>query len=462
MTILFYLVASPVKIKNPWSAIRSHRVHLDHSSFFPQSFKTPQDVTRACLKCHDRAAKEVMKTVHWTWESEPVDIPAHKEPLRIGKKNLLNNFCLGIQGNWAVCCSCHAGYGWENASYDFNLQENVDCLICHDWSGNYGKGDKGLPQPGVDLLAAARSVGYPKRQICAICHVYGGGGMGVKHGDLDESLVNASENLDVHMGRLDLLCVDCHITKEHFIRGTAYSVSVNADHGIACTDCHSPSVHRDERLNRHVASVACNTCHIPTFARKAPTKMAWDWSKAGDGSRADDPHHYLKIKGEFVYQQDVIPDYAWFNRRTGRYILGDHMDPEKTTVLNPPQGSISDPDSRIWPFKIHRAKQPYDKTYRYFLMPVLSGQDGGYWYFFDWDRAFKSAEKFTGLKYSGAYGFAETAMYWPVSHMISPAAQALHCNDCHGSGRFDWQALGYRNDPEKSGGRQSISRQGEN
>lgn len=302
------------------------------------------------------------------------------------------------------------------------------------------------------MNVSARSVGFPTRQNCAVCHIYGGGGMGVKHGDLDETLLNPSEEVDVHMGRHNFLCIDCHRTSRHKILGTAYSVSVNPDHGIACTDCHSETGHRDERLNRHTGSLACATCHVPDFARKAPTKMIWDWSKAGDGSRRDDIHHYLKIKGEFVYQQAVTPEYAWFNRRTGRYILGDPIDPGRVTVLNPPQGSITDPQSRIWPFKIHRAKQPYDVRYRYLLQPVLSGTDG-YWHLFDWDIAFLRAETSTGLKYSGRYGFADTAMYWPVSHMTAPKERALQCADCHNNNRFDWQTLGYRGDPLRVGGR---------
>jgi mono/diheme cytochrome c family protein len=60
----------------------------------------------------------------------------------------------------------------------------------------------------------------------------------------------------------------------------------------------------------------------------------------------------------------------------------------------------------------------------------------------------------TGLKYSGQYGFAETWMYWPSTHMVQPAANALQCNDCHGSnGRLDWKALGYPGDPMVWGGR---------
>jgi hypothetical protein len=116
--------------------------------------------------------------------------------------------------------------------------------------------------------------------------------------------------------------------------------------------------------------------------------MDWDWSKAGDASRQDDPHHYLKIKGEFVYDMNVVPEYAWFNLRSYRYILGDKINPETATYLNRPMGNVGDKKTRIWPFKIHRAKQPYDKVYNYLLPPVTSGA-GGYWDEFDWDKALR-------------------------------------------------------------------------
>jgi hypothetical protein len=57
-----------------------------------------------------------------------------------------------------------------------------------------------------------------------------------------------------------------------------------------------------------------------------------------------------------------------------------------------------------------------------------------------------------GLPYSGKYGFAETAMYWRINHMVVPARDALGCLDCHGGGgRMDWKALGYKGDPLKLG-----------
>ncbi|KAB2853378.1 MAG: cytochrome C, partial [Anaerolineae bacterium] len=54
----------------------------------------------------------------------------------------------------------------------------------------------------------------------------------------------------------------------------------------------------------------------------------------------------------------------------------------------------------------------------------------------------------------GQYGFAPTTSYWPQTHMVAPAEDALQCVDCHGeNGRMDWEALGYPGDPMMWGGR---------
>lgn len=429
------------------------RNHVDHSAFFPDPIKSPQDVTRACLKCHEGAASEVMKTAHWQWLGAEVEVPGHAGKQRIGKKNLLNNFCLSIIGNWAACTKCHVGYGWKDDSYDFTQPENVDCLVCHEHSGLYVKGPAGIPGPEVDLAAAARSVGVPRRENCSVCHSYGGGGQGVKHGDIDSSLENPSERDDVHMGRLGFLCIDCHRTHAHDIKGRAFSVSVEGEEGVACEDCHIGPPHRDQRLNAHLASVACQTCHIPTYARRLPTKTFWDWSKAGDPNRPEDPHVYLKTKGEFIYDQDVIPEYAWFNRTVDRYLLGDRIDPSSVTYINKPRGSIEDKSAKIWPFKVHRAIQPYDAK-KLVLLPAVTSGPGGYWHEFDWDKALRLAAQMAGLEYSGEYGWAKTVMYWPLSHMVTPKERALRCDDCHGErSRLDFNALGYEGDPIVTGGR---------
>lgn len=443
---------------DPWENVPQHPVHTDHSPIIQGPFETGEEVTKTCLDCHEDAATEVMQTPHWTWESEPYDIEGRDEPVTIGKKNQLNNFCIGIQGNWTGCTRCHIGYGWDSAEFDFSNEESVDCLACHDTSGGYVKGGAGIPVEGVDLLSAAQSVGIPTRKNCGDCHFNGGGGNAVKHGDLDSSLYYPQDDVDIHMGKNDFICIDCHRTEDHLVTGRSISLSLDNKNQIACTDCHNDVPHQDERINSHIDSVACQTCHIPAGATRDATKIYWDWSTAGDDTIEESAHEYLKIKGSFIYENDIIPEYHWYNGSAERYLLGDTMDPEGITSMNKPLGNIDDTGAKIFPFKVHRGKQPYDAVYNYFLNPKTVGE-GGYWTDFDWDQALRLGSEISNMEYSGEYGFAETEMYWPTTHMVVPAEQALTCGHCHGEeGRMDWEALGYYGDPIDWGGRFSANR----
>ena len=456
--VIYFLPRADKPSANPEDYLPAKPVHVDHRDIVNGDFQTGQDVTRACLACHEDAALQVMKTTHWTWESKEFNVPWRDVPVTIGKINQINNFCIGTQGNENKCMSCHAGYGWEEGQETALVNpENVDCLACHADLGTYGKGEYGNPAEGVNLLAAAQSVRAPTRENCGKCHFDGGGGNGVKHGDLDESLYFPSENNDVHMGgELDMRCTDCHWTSDHQILGRmiADNYIVDPKEQVSCEQCHASQTHEDERINTHLASVACQTCHIPALATEDPTKIFWDWSQAGQEGREDDHFVYLKIKGEFVYDKNFAPTYLWFNGNNEyRYILGDKIDPNSVTYINKPAGSIDDPTAKIFPFKLHIAKQPYDVVNNHLLQPITSGENG-FWTTFDWNSAFELAEPITGLKYSGQYGFTETYMYWATTHMVQPAGDALQCESCHGeNGRMDWEMLGYPGDPIVWGGR---------
>jgi hypothetical protein len=240
------------------------------------------------------------------------------------------------------------------------------------------------------------------------------------------------------------------------IGGRSIAVSVDKANQIACTDCHNEKLHADARINAHTETVACQTCHIPRFAVAEATKMHWDWSEAGDETRTEDVHEYLRIKGSFIYEKNLKPTFRWFNGLADRYLLGDRLDADGVTALNAPLGGIKDPDARIWPFKIHTAVQIYDREHNYLLQPVTSGK-GGFWNEFDWDQAARLGSEVTGLPYSGQYGFANTEMYWPQTHMVAPKSRALQCTACHCEGGcLDWEALGYPGDPIKWGSRERI------
>jgi octaheme c-type cytochrome (tetrathionate reductase family) len=305
----------------------------------------------------------------------------------------------------------------------------------------------------------AQSVGKTTIRNCAICHFNGGGGTGVKHGDMDESMLDPDKYLDVHMGGLEYTCATCHAGNNHKILGASHgSLASNTNH-IYCTDCHEPKPHKDKLLNKHMAAIACETCHIPTFAREEPTKTWWDWSTAGQDKGPEPDEYgrptYDKKKGTFAWEEDVIPEYRWHNGQADYYRYGEKINPESMVELNTLAGHIDDAEAKITPFKAMYGKQPYDAKNQYLIVPKLFGEDG-YWQTYDWDQASRLGMESIDLAYSGEYGFVETKMYWPINHMVAVYQDALTCHDCHTTtkkARLNWEALGYKGDPWRVGGR---------
>jgi len=462
---------------------RAARTTADHSKFeaLQKDFQTGPEVTKACLSCHTEAAKQVHKTKHWTWEWVNPD-----NGQRLGKKHIVNNFCTSIQSNEAFCNSCHIGYGWKDKSFDFTSEENVDCLVCHDTTGDYKKlpglaghpvykqmefpAKSGKMVPAVDLQDVAQNVGATSRATCGACHFLGGGGDAVKHGDLDTSLKNPKRYLDVHMdvNGLNFSCGTCHATKGHNIPGSRYTPTgkdevtqhirgkVDTSNPTTCQSCHGLKPHKDDsilraKLNEHTDKLACQTCHIPQYARGGKaTKMWWDWSTAGklkDGKPykvLDSAGHesYASIKGDFKYESDVVPEYQWINGKVKYTLLGDPVNTNGVTEINHYYGSAEDGQSRIWPVKVFRGKQPYDLETKSLLVPhtaVAYGQkdDTAFWQQFKWEEALKAGAEAAGQPFGGKFDFVATEMTWPITHMVAPKEDALTCTQCHSkSGRL--------------------------
>ena len=295
--------------ETPWQRMPARLAHTDHAHLIKGPLEDAHAVTRTCLSCHPDSAKEVMSTSHWTWQGDRAERGGRT--LRIGKRNNINNFCIGVQSNWPRCTSCHAGYGWKDRAFDFSRQENLDCLVCHDTTGAYQKepAGAGYPAEDVDLLKAARSVGIPARDNCGYCHFSGGGGDAVKHGDLDGSMFHPTGRVDVHMGRHGFRCQDCHRTARHRILGRGMPVSRPGEDRVRCTDCHPPEPHGQDRLNAHTRTLACQACHLPFMAKVTPTKLSWDWSTAGQDIQVRDPAAYSKKKGSFTWGR-MVPERA--------------------------------------------------------------------------------------------------------------------------------------------------------
>jgi octaheme c-type cytochrome (tetrathionate reductase family) len=436
-------------------ADRNTTPSVDHSKFaiLKEEFADAHQVTAACLSCHTNRDKEIMATSHWKWEREE-EIPG-KGKVKLGKKNILNNFCIGTRSNEGTCTRCHIGYGWEDKNFDFTDPLNIDCLVCHDKTGTYQKekGEAGYPKKSVNLNYVAQHVGEPGRENCGVCHFWGGGGNNVKHGDLEISLLDAKREVDVHMTTEgeDMSCVDCHVTEKHEMTGKLYALSSENKDRASCEYCHTEAPHTETTLNVHCNRIACQTCHIPTYAKVNGTKMIWDWSTAGKldehgnpvhENDADGNHNYLSIKGNFVYDDNVIPEYYWFNGIAGHQLIEDKIE-EVPVQMNTLYGSYMDRGqdggavSKIWPVKVHRGKQPYDTVYKTLIQAKTWDKEpgkGAYWTDFDWQEANRLGMEYVGLPYSGHFDFVETEMYWPLNHMVSPANQSLKCIDCHTRG----------------------------
>ncbi|WP_457645417.1 tetrathionate reductase family octaheme c-type cytochrome [Profundibacter sp.] len=485
----------------------------DHSKFaiLQRDFTSGPEVTSACLTCHTEADDQMMHSIHFTWEFENP-----KTGQLLGKRHVINSFCGNVAGNEPRCTSCHAGYGWDDMSnppprqstvgtgWDETLprptpasgQSNaVDCLACHDRSGQYTKAATLAGHPplnpvpdglktitgakawAVDLKRAAQSVGPTGRDNCGNCHFYGGGGDNVKHGDLSSVLYKPTKEVDVHMAAdgLNFTCSTCHVADQHQISGSRYDPMVIDPHGTGkpgaarttatCESCHSDRPHpiaasnplevlRGVKLNDHTNRVACQTCHIPEFARGGvATKTLWDWSTAGQldngkiikreeytQSDGKELHTYLSTKGTFEWGENVVPYYGWFNGTVEYTLPETTIDPSKPVEINHIFGSADDPDSRIWPFKQMIGRQAYDAGFNKLAYSHVWGPetDTAFWTNFDWAKAIKAGMKAARSDYSGEYGFVDTRMYWPIAHMVAPAEKALECKDCHAEdGRLD-------------------------
>lgn len=111
---------------------------VDHGEFIKGPFKTGEEVTTACLQCHDKEAADLMKTSHWKWKGVPRNVKGlENSKEEYGKANLLNNFCTDVEGgSRPFCTKCHAGYGWTDSSAPLEDKTKVDCLVCHAKEGN--------------------------------------------------------------------------------------------------------------------------------------------------------------------------------------------------------------------------------------------------------------------------------------------------------------------------------------
>jgi octaheme c-type cytochrome (tetrathionate reductase family) len=435
----------------PWTT-------TDHSKLKPlqKAFSDGNQITEACLSCHSEADAQFRQTIHWTWFGD-----MEEGGKQLGKAgDSVNNFCISTnKGADHHCYDCHPG--WKAK------EEGINCLKCHsrkkiNWSEAFDDYNafahsrdpdeiEIAQEIQADIQASAQNIGRPTRESCGACHFRGGGGDAVKHGDLDSSLTKPNKVLDVHMGTdgQNFQCIRCHTTVQHHVAGRIYTrpayterkslIQDDLTAKITCESCHSSTPHeKGHKANDHTDKVACQSCHIPEFARVLPTKMTWDWSKAGklrDGKPYEEKGptgtvDYMSIKGAMTWDKNVQPEYAWFNGSMKTMTVKDVIDPSRIVAVSAPVGAADDPNSRIFPFKVHRSRQPYDKINKNLLAPLLSGEEG-YWTTFDWQDALTKGMNAMERPYSGEFDFVSTTYAFPTTHMVAPKGNVVACDQCH-------------------------------
>lgn len=487
-------------------------------------FASGYEVTARCVSCHQKQADDFMATIHWKWQGATPQLVAADgttaiNPGNIGKKNLINNFCVATASNDKRCDQCHAGYGGDpdtakpqksargyttydpadaGADSSIPLAHRVDCLVCHsDPTAGYAKDPKnfGNPVSTLNLATAARSITMPTRTNCGACHFFAGGGDNVKL--MGSSLKNPTVAIDVHMGR-GVECSDCHAEPGHKFKGAGIHVPAN-DKRASCEDCHGAGPHTGkvttgETLDQHAGKIACQTCHITRFSRGQFAKMDWDWSTAGNNTRgsagvvttkvndlgqpdsAGSPvTAYDYIKGDFKWQRNVVPAYAWHDgrathmRTTDRFdASGRGLDPNDDATriaLGSPVATRTTTGAKIFPFKLMRGRQGVyvDGANSYVIVPNVFGpgslwaglQAPGYAWTDQaamdalWTTTFSRGAQAAGQVASGTtlakydagnmrgWDWRYTSLYMDLNHEVQPKAQALGaggaCADCHSS-----------------------------
>jgi len=316
----------------------------------------------------------------------------------------LPNFSFAQQGGiegWARqgCDNCHVGAPW-------NLQKPWgNCFQCHD--------DEDFVSVGVDG--------------CLACHVR----------DTEKRGDRFTPEQDVHIAA-GLRCHDCHAmanetpADHQFLKGTAIDTTEPSMEGtLSCTAfCHEAAPHaaaRDsERLNGHVAKIACETCH--TGRRPAPALSARRWDRfTPDGDPVTERH-----------APGWLPAYKWYDNR-GAGAAGDYLLP----ILGDTERRDA-PGARIHPFNAVTVswyvKAPQSAFDDVIPVPEVRAADA------DGDGTITLDEM--RAIYPGATLLTED-MNFSISHSVMPRETAFGCDDCHGRNGWvlDWARLGYARDP---------------
>jgi cytochrome c len=427
----------------------------------PHANLTYSDYPTACMDCHDGGNggmqySQMLDSVHYTWVGPGTDMANDNGSLQGKLTNAMNAYCINILGDWSVCGACHVGRGEKPIEGDTN-KANIDCLMCHN--EEYAMSRTRLADGSMGVLtptdSMVRNPTVPSRTNCLKCHAYGGGGNGVKRGDLAwELTTNSDANYDVHMNTAgaDLQCTACHsFNGLHKVSGKGSDLRpTDFESEVSCstTECHpgmdSGSGHAAAGVrgepDRHVARVACQSCHIPTYAKTA-TETHRIWRTHHDGQDAETCSDCAGHPDR-VDVANLTPVYKFWNRISDNYLLGDpakiNPDTGNTYQTSVPQGDLN--DGKLFPFK-------------YKTSEIAMSTDGKIIAIDTWEYLKVSGNVYTSIDSGVANmraegiqigdfagdpdGWATSDTYQLINHGVNPAPNVADCTQCHGSGSID-------------------------
>ncbi len=381
------------------------------------------------MKCHKQQVNDNKKSVHWTWLRKRI---INGRAVLSSLDNDLSRFAISPKNNQKVCHRCHIGTFPGMPVLFNNAEQPINCLICHDTTGLY--------EPGVDismLERIARRAGRSSVHNCLVCHG--------RQCDLTP-VKTAAIDSDVHMQRYGFTCLRCHPDQRHHAMGRSIATSPDQSRTAGCTSCHGQSPHGLARLNQHAMLIGCQSCHIPVYGEKKSVVISWNWLLADNDYSVYQQDNTVLAENGFLMGSRIRPIYAWDDGSDRIYMRGDRAKPGKITLLQGP-GPRS-PASKIMPFSLQYGIQLQDKKFHYLLSPLLTRQKAPFLQNNALEEAVSAGMKAIRLPYSGESAPATTIALRRINHGVKPAAQSLDCLDCHGSSTgFNWQTLGYRQDP---------------
>jgi len=432
---------------------------------------TQYEGSKTCINCHQTQVHEAHASVHYQWQGPAPDVTNISHG---GKLGGINDFCgfpdinfigqitnLDNQVVGAGCATCHAGMGAKPEPVATAAQlNNIDCLVCH--SENYKRKVEKQVDGSFHFVPAAENMTVsvleaitdiqktPSRGSCVNCHSYAGGGCNNKRGDLEEAHRDPpSADFDVHMadrsiGGAGLLCTDCHTTSEHKIAGRGTDLRpTELNVKVACTNCHNSRPHNNTSIDKHTAKVDCSVCHIPRFAKIIHTDMVRDFSKP-----AQIDSEKRLYEPNIVRQANVTPVYRFNNGTSWIYEFGTAVTYGSNGLVTMAEPLGNRADSKIYPFKRHLARLPIDSDSQR-LLPMKLGilfSTGNV------SQAIQQGTAEVGWSLNNGIDFVDAERFMGISHEVSPKAEALNCDACHGNtNRMDFVALGYEPKQTRNG-----------